>query len=53
MVLEIYFGDLKKEAQERFRRFWGKDANIEDDIFPICVIETDYEEYKLEEEEEV
>jgi len=43
MVLEIYFQDLTKEAQERFRRFWGKDANIEEGIFPIAVLETEKE----------
>ncbi len=51
MVLEIYFGDLTKEAQERFRKFWGEDANIEESIFPIVVLETEKESRNEDDED--
>lgn len=45
MYLEIFFSDLNPDAQQRLLEFYGysdsKDGNLDLDIIPLCILETD------------
>lgn len=44
--IEIYFYDLRDEAQKRLLEFYGVDdpSELNVDIFPICSLEKDDDE---------
>ncbi len=45
--MDIYFSDLSEEAAKRYLEEFGRDENVENDIFPIAIIEQE----ETEEEE--
>ncbi len=51
--MEIYFSDLSEEAAKRYLEEFGRDENVENDCFPIAVIEQAEKEREAGEENEL
>jgi len=43
-TMEIYFSDLTGEAQAEYIGMFGHDSNVEDDCFPIAMIDRESED---------